>query len=256
MRSGRSRREFIRIGVTALSGGLAGCSTLSSGGGPVSVTPAPVPSTATEQTDPTPGRLAELSDRFDFQVKVLNGFEQASPARLEVTVWNRNEIALTALAGSRLVLPFEDPDYAGIDQSGDPGLSLVPDETRVRVDRDEGDPKPLTALLPAEPIDGCWRLPFAWSQAALTRDPTLQTVKLVPGERRIHQYRLYFIGQCEPDTYRFENRFDLAVGGANGDRELFLARLGFDVTVTADRAVRVSVQPPDFTFPPRGLGRK
>lgn len=256
MPSWRSRREFMRVATTTLSGAIAGCGARSTGEKPVSVTPAPVPATVTETSEPTPTRLAELSDRFDFEVEVRNGFDQTSPARLEITVWNRNDRQLTALAGSQFVLPFVDRDYAGTDESGTPSLVLVPDGTRLIVDPDDTEPGPLTALLPDKPTDGCWQLPFEWPPAFRTRDATLQIVSLVAGEQRDHRYGLYFIDQCEPGTYSFENRFDLAVGQASADGDLFLARLGFEVTVTDDRAVRVSSQEPVITFPPTGMGRK
>lgn len=256
MRSGRSRREFLRVAATTLSGAIAGCAARSTGDDQVSVTPAPVPTTSTETADPTPERVAELSDRMEFEVEVLSEFSETLPARLEITVWNRNEKRVTALAGSQFVLPFVDRDFAGVDQSGDPGLSLVPDETRVIIDRPDGEPRRLTALLPDEPIDGCWQLPFAWSPTWLTRDATLQIVTMVPGEWRSHRYSLYFIEDCGPGTYSFENRFDLTVGEAGGDRDLYIARLGFDVTVREDRTLQVSSQDPEIAVPSSGQGRK
>jgi len=256
MLSGRPRREFVRIAATTVSGLLAGCGSRSAGDQPVSVTPAPVPTTATETVEQTPTPLTELSDRFEFEVEVRSGFTADSPARLEITVWNRTETQLTALAGSQFVLPFVDRDYAGIDQSGEPRLSLVPDDTRLIVDRDEEEPKRLTALLPEAPVDGCWRLPFEWAPAWLTRESSLKIASLVPGELRSHRYGLYFIGDCEPGTFTFENRFDLAVGEATGDRELFVARLGFDITVPENGEIRVAVQAPEITLPSGGIGRK
>lgn len=222
----------------------------------MSVTPAPVPTTVTETVEQTPTPLTELSDRFEFEVEVRSGFTADSPARLEITVWNRTETQLTALAGSQFVLPFVDRDYAGIDQSGEPRLSLVPDDTRLIVDRDEEEPKRLTALLPEAPVDGCWRLPFEWAPAWLTRESSLKIASLVPGEWRSHRYGLYFIGDCEAGTFTFENRFDLAVGEATGDRELFVARLGFDITVPENGEIRADAQAPEITLPSGGIGRK
>ncbi|MFB6361714.1 MAG: hypothetical protein ABEH59_10390 [Halobacteriales archaeon] len=256
MLSGRSRREFVRIASTAVSGLIAGCGARSGGDELVSVTPAPVPTTATETPEPTPKHLAELSDRFEFEVEVRSGFTPESPARLEITVWNRTDTQLTALAGSRFVLPFVDRDYAGIDQSGDPGLSLVPDETRLIVDRDDAEPARLTALLPEAPKDGCWRLPFEWAPAWMTRESSLKIATLVPGEWRSHRYGLYFIGDCGPGTFTFENRFDIAVGQAAGERELLVARLGFDVTVAENGEIRVNDQTAEITLPSGGIGRK
>lgn len=253
---GRSRREFVRIAATTVSGLIAGCGARSAGDESVSVTPAPVPTTATETAEPTPTPLTELSERFEFEVEVRSGFTADSPARLEITVWNRTDTQLTALAESQFVLPFVDRDYAGNDQSGETGLSLVPDETRLIVDREDTEPERLTALLPEAPNDGCWRLPFEWAPTWLTRDSTLKIATLVPGEWRSHRYGLYFIEDCEPGTFTFENRFDLAVGQATGDRELLVARLGFDVTVPENGEILVNTHAPEITLPSGGLGRK
>jgi hypothetical protein len=256
MASGGSRRDFIQLVGAAVAGSTAGCGARDTGDQGITVTPAPVPSTTPKATNELRARPAELASRIEFDVTVLIGFSKASPAGLEISVGNRTERQVTALAGSRFVLPFVDRDYVGTDRSGAPGLLLAPNPTRLIVDPKAGAGERLTAALPEAPIDGCWTLPFEWPAALRTRDATLQFATLVPGEHRDHRYRLYFIEDWAPGTFTFQNRFDLTVGRTREDRELYLARLGFEVTVTDDRDVQVVVRDPVIASPRSSADRK
>lgn len=257
MLGGRSRREVLQAVGAAVTGSLAGCGVARRGGGSVSVTPAAVPS----ETPSPPGQQAvigpDLSPRqLRFDVSVVRPFSASSTAGLEITLRNTSERRLAALAGSRFVLPFVDEDYAGVDAAGDPGLALIPADTRLIVDPADAQPQRLAALLPDEPVDGCWRLPFDWPPAWQPRNAQLNAVSLGPGEHRQHQYDLYFIDECTTGAFTFENTFDLAVGQPPGDGDLYRARLGFVLTVTETRGIRVGVEEPSIRSPPSGRGRK
>lgn len=257
MLGGPLRREVLRAVGAAVTGSLAGCGAAPRGGGSVSVTPAPVPN----ETVSPPGQQGSIGpdlppDALWFDVSVLRPFSATRTAGLEITVRNAGDRRLAALAGSRFVLPFVDGDYAGVDRSGEPGLALFPSDTRLIVDPADAQPQRLAALLPDEPVDGCWRLPFDWPAAWQPRNAQLHAVSLGPGERRRHQYDLYFIDECTTGAFAFENTFDLAVGQPDGQGDLYRARLGFVLTVTETQGIKIGIEEPRILTPPSGRGRK
>lgn len=257
MRSGQSRRRFIQRLGTAVTGAIAGCGATSSGRRPESVTPAPVPTATGSRRPPTQTAGPRLAPReLDFDVTVVRPSDTSSPARLEVAVRNRSDSRVAALGESPFVLPFVDPDYAGTDESGEPGLLLVPDDNRLIVDPADGEPQRLAAALPDRPEGGCWRVPFAWPAPFRARNARLHAVSLLPDDTRRHQYALYFIDGCTTGSFTFENTFDLAVGRPPDEGSLYRARLGFVATVTDVQGIEIRVDEPTIASPPGGRGRR
>lgn len=240
-----SRRDLLRLaGATGLSG-LAGCALSEPTTTPPTVTPAPVP-TDTKTAAVTARRVPPPPDPGDLQftVEILDGFSEASPARLEIRIENQGTSLLTALDGTEYVFPFVDDDYTGIDWSGDPELLLVPNDPKVRVAPGDAEPATMDAFLPDAPTDGCWSVPFEWPAARAPRPAMLHAVPLPPGATRRHRYELYFLEECSSGTFAFENTFDLAVGDPPIERGLYRARLAFDVARSDSTGLLVRVDDP------------
>lgn len=227
------RRRFLRaLGVAAASG-LAGCATAREGAEPVTVTPAPVPSDSPSATPATPKpRPSPQPDDLELVVRAGSGYDQASPAELDISLRNAGDRLLTVLDGPAYSVPFVDDDYVGTDWSGDPELLLVPDGAELVVEPPGADPGPIQTFLPTAPGDGCWTLPFDWPATRVTSNAVLHAIPLQPGERRQHRYRLYPLDGCATGTFSFVNTFDVSVGDPPFGRDLVRARLGFDVAIS------------------------
>lgn len=244
-----SRRRVLELAGASLTTGLAGCARAGEPGIEPTVTPAPVPSDRlTSTATPTASGPPSPAD-LGFWVDVRDDFTDASPARLDISLWNAGPRVLTVLDGPEHAVPFVDDDYAGVDESGHPTLLLVPDDAGLQVDPADGPADRIDAYLPEAPTDGCWRVPFDWPAARAGATAVLHAVPLEPGQLRSHGYGLYFIDECSPGTYRFEHTFELAAGDPPLERDLHTARLGFDVTVAESMAVSVDVHEPQVRRP-------
>lgn len=239
-----SRRRMLELAGAAFATGLAGCAQAGEPGTEPTVTPAPVPSyRATPRASPPP-RGSPTPEELGFWVEVRDDFTDASPARLEISLWNAGDRVLTVLDGPEHAVPFVDDDYAGVDESGQATLLLVPDDANFRVDPADAPADSIHAFLPEAPADGCWHVPFDWPAARAGGTAVLHAVPLEPGQLRSHGYRLYFIDDCAPGTYRFEHTFELAAGDPPIERDLHPARLRFDVAVSDSMTLRVDVHEP------------
>lgn len=244
-----SRRRVLELAGAGLATGLAGCTRAGEPGIPPTVTPAPVPSDRTlTAATPTPGQPPSPGE-LEFRVEVRDSFAEAHPARLEISLRNAGDRLLTVLDGPEHAVPFVDDDYAGVDASGQPALLLVPDDAGLRIDPADAPPDRIEAFLPEAATDGCWRVPFDWPDARAGATAVLHAVPLSPDQRRQHGYGLYFIDDCSPGTYRFEQTVELAAGDPPFERDLHPARLGFDVVVAGSMAVGVEVDEPRIGRP-------
>lgn len=241
--AGFSRRRLLRAAGPSLSALLAGCAF---GGGSArspTVTPAPVPTdTASPTPEPTPP--PPTPEDLDFEVAVLDGFTEASPARLAITVRNAGDRLLTGVGDRQHVLPFVDDDYGGLNESGRLGLFLAPDDTTLTIQPQGERGDRVGQFLPDTPTDGCWRLPFDWPAAQGVEPAIRYTVSVPPGETVSHEYGLYFVDACEPGRFTFESDFDLANTDPPLQGALHRTRLGFDLTVSRAGALEVDVHEP------------
>lgn len=240
-----SRRGFLTLaGSTGLTG-LAGCATPDGSTAPPSVTPAPIPSVRTTSTGTSPRQPPPpASESLQFEVEVLAGFGDTQPARLEVRIENTGESLVTAMGQSEYVFPFVDDDYTGVDWTGDPEVLLVPQEPAISIAPGDAEPANITTFLPDTPTDGCWSVPFEWPADRAADPSLLWAIPLLPGERRSHQYELYYIDECTTGTYSFRHTFDLAVGDPPIERGLYRARLAFDVARSEATGLLVRVFDP------------
>lgn len=207
------------------------------------VTPAPVPTdtpSPTPAATPTPPTTADMV----FEVSVLQGFTGTSPARLAATFRNTGDRLLTGVGPLQHVLPFVDDDYAGVDESGQLGLFLVPDDTALTVQPEGSSGGPVEAFLPGEPANGCWTLPFDWPAAKGPSPALLHTVSVPPGDAVRHEYGVYYLDGCEAGRYTFESTFDLTATDPPLEGALYQTRLGFDLTITPAQTVGVDVHEP------------
>lgn len=243
-----SRRRLLRAVGAGVAAGLAGCSTGGSAD-PPSVTPAAVPTDRPTASPSPPPRRPPEADELGFWVEARDGFTAASPARLEVSLWNAGDRVLTVLDGPVHAVPFVDDDYVGRAAGSQGGLLLVPDGAALVIDPPDAEPASIRAFLPEEPTEGCWRVPFEWPADRGLETAALRAVPLEPGQIRRHGYGLYFLESCAPGDYRFENTFDLAAGDPPIERDLARARTTFEVSVDAAGDVRVAVDEPAVTPP-------
>lgn len=238
-----TRRRFLRSASLSATTVLAGCAFGSGSGQPPSITPAPVPTDTTAPTaEPTPP--PPTPDEFAFEVDVLDPFTAASTCRLAITFRNTGDRLLTGLGPLQHVLPFVDDDYAGVDESGQLGVFLAPDDTSLTIDPDGASGGPVGRFLPDAPTDGCWTLPFDWPAARGGRPAILHTVSVPPGGAVRHEYGLYYIDACEVGRFTFEGTFDLANTDPPLRGVLYRTRLGFDVTISPDQTLQVDVHEP------------
>lgn len=228
-----SRRRFLQAVGAVAAAGLAGCATHRAGPGKPTVSPAPVPSDRSTPTAGSPtARPPPSPDVLEFEVWALSGFEVEHPARLEISLRNAGDAMLTALDGPMHTVPFVDDDYVGTDWTGDPELLMVPDEAELTLDPPGADPAPIRTFLPSTSTDGCWSVPFEWPADHAATGAVLHAIPLQPDERRRHEYSLYSLDGCPTGTFSFVNTFDLSVGDPPFGRDLYRARLGFDLALS------------------------
>lgn len=239
-----TRRRVLRAVATGVTIGLAGCAVGRHWAGRPTVTPAPVPPDRPSLTPESPDGRPPSPDVLEFEVRVLTGFSEASPARLEIGFRNAGNAVITALDGPAHTVPFVDDDSVGTDWSGDPEVLLVPDDARMTVDPAGAEPGPIHEFLPQSPTDGCWSVPFDWSAARRPSNAGLHAISLQPGECRRHEYGLYYLDGCTTGTFSFVNTFDLAAGDPPFGRDLVRARLGFDVAISEVMEPLVRVHDP------------
>lgn len=245
-----SRRELLKLAGTTGLTALAGCAQQDGSTVQPTVTPAPVPTDS-----PTPAETPHVQpappdpEALQFEVEALSGFSDAQPAQLEIRIENTSETLLTALGKSEYVFPFIDDDYVGIDWTGDREVLLVPHEPAISVAPGEGEPTPVSELLPEAPSDGCWSIPFDWPANPTIEPAILWSIPLLPGDRRKHRYELYYLEECTTGTFSFTNTFDLAVGDPPIEGGLYRARLSFDVARSDATGLLVQVDDPVIERP-------
>lgn len=238
-----SRRRLLRAATASATAALTGCASGSRSGDGITVTPAPVPTFSSSPTSaPTPG--PPRAEDIEFYVVITHQFGMTHPARLVITFENTSDRFLTGVGGLQFVIPFVDDDYAGVDDSGQLGLFLAPDDAALTVKPEGTSAGRVGQFLPDEPRDRCWKLPFDWPGARGVSPAIFHTVGVPPGEQVSHEYGVYYIDRCEAGRFTFESRFQLTNTDPPLEQALYPARLGFDLIISSAETVRADVHEP------------
>ena len=192
---------------------------------------------------PTPRPTPKAED-LEFDVAVRSGFDADSPARLSIAVRNDGPMALTAVGGSPHVFPFVDDEYAGTDRMGRPRLFLLPENHSLEIDRPGEETTPVSTLVPEHPTDGCWSADVEGLPPVTPSSPFLYAVTLAPGETISHDYRVYFIGACEPGRYAFQAESLLRAGDPPDRNGLYRLLTGFYLSVSPTVGLSIGLEAP------------
>lgn len=243
-----SRREALRLVASALGVGIAGCAgnpdDESSPTQTASQSPSPTASrspTSSPTDSPKPTPLPDVTlDDFTFDVSVAKQFTSQHPARIEASLTNQADTAITFDGG--VSPPFS--RYANERRDDNEWLLLVPDMSESRYDVDA-----LSGLdaLPSTPTnDVCWHVSENVYSLLRQRFTTIDA-----GESVTQPFDVYdFQGDKEDDIclatgdYPFMNEPELGRGRKtpNGSRATFKEiTLRFTLSIHDDYSVSATV---------------
>jgi hypothetical protein len=145
---------------------------------------------------------------------------------------------------SPYVFPFVDDEYAGTDLGGRPKLFLLPKDAQLVTRVPGEDEQPVATLLPDGAEDGCWSVRFEGQPPVVPSTKYLYSVTLSPGESVSHDYRVYFIGPCEPGRYSFQSATLVGAGVPPGRNGMVRLLTGFYLSVSSGMALSIGLEDP------------
>ena len=175
------RTLLATVGVGSVVG-LAGCSTPDNG----------EPGTDDPNNGEPPAETW-LSDGLEFEVDHSQPSTDTGPATVDLSVTNTLETECTATATHSPVVPFA--GRFGYRSSQDGQLLVTPvGGSDQWFQADANELVDVSAVLPDEPVDGCWRIPSQYDGIA---DPPGQISREIqPDETLDQQYELYHMHDC------------------------------------------------------------
>lgn len=165
------------------------------------------------------------------EVAVVEGFGRDNPASVRIGLTNTLDRPLALGTGRRL--PFL--RFLGVHRERDAMLVIVPSTSGVHLLALEDSEVP-----PESPVDGCWRL-----NASVVLPARVTSAELNPGETIREVYAVYAHQANTPclprGTYGFAEQKAVRRPSDTGWQSV---RLGFSVTITANRELGAHVEAP------------